>query len=63
MRLGGIEPVAWIVEFPYVIGVLECIITRGIMVLWPVGLYRRDRALYLHFTGDDEVLIYLYSNL
>jgi hypothetical protein len=51
------------VGFPYVIDVLEYIIIRGIIVLWPVGFYRRDRALYLYFTGNDEVLIYLYSNL
>jgi hypothetical protein len=63
MRLGGIESVAWIIGFPYVIGVLEYIIIRGIMVLWLVGFYRRDCALYLYFIGDDEVLIYLYSNL
>jgi hypothetical protein len=46
--------------FPYVIGVLECIITRGIMDQWvSIG---GDCALYLYFIGDDEVLIYLYSN-
>jgi hypothetical protein len=63
MRLGGIEPVTWIMGFPCVIGVLEYIIIRGIMVLWLVGSYRRGLYLYFYFTGDDEVLIYLYSNL
>ena len=63
MRLKGIELVVWIVGFFYIIGALEYIIIRGIIVLWLVGFYRRGLYLYLYFIGDDEVLIYLYSNL
>jgi len=29
-------------EFLYVIGALECIITKGIIVLWPVAFYRGE---------------------
>jgi hypothetical protein len=32
----------WIVGFLYVIGALECIITGGIIVLWPVAFYREE---------------------
>ena len=42
MRLEGIELVAWIVGFLYVIGALECIIIGGIIVLWPVAFYREE---------------------
>jgi hypothetical protein len=42
MRLGRIGLVVWIVGFLYVIGALECIITGGIIVLWPVAFYREE---------------------
>jgi hypothetical protein len=42
MRLEGIELVAWIVGFLYVVGALEYIITGGIIMLWLVAFYRRE---------------------
>ena len=53
MRLEGIGPIAWIIAFLYILIVLE-----DITILQTKGSY-----FIFYFIGDDEVLIYLYSNL
>jgi hypothetical protein len=49
MRLKGIELVAWIMGFLYVIGALEYITIGGIIVLWLVAFYKRDRIVVYIF--------------
>jgi hypothetical protein len=45
MRLEGSKLVAWIAGFLYIIGTLEYIIIGGIIVLWLVAFYKRDRIM------------------
>jgi hypothetical protein len=51
MRLEGIELIVWIIEFLYVISALEYITIRGIIVLWPVAFYKRER---------DRIIDYIF---
>jgi hypothetical protein len=53
MRLEGIGPIAWIIVFLYVLIVLEDITI----------LRTKGSCFIFYFIGDNEVLIYLYSNL
>jgi hypothetical protein len=49
MRLKGIELVVWIMGFFYIIGALEYIIIRGIIILWLIAFYKRDRIVVYIF--------------
>jgi hypothetical protein len=52
MRLEGIELVAWIVGFLYVVGALEYIIIGGIIMLWLVAFYRREEIVVYIFISQ-----------